>query len=80
MTNEQLTAEIGYSKVYSVTVELSDGTSKKLSNAGICQDYLNTDLQNTDNAWYDFWVRLCDVTGDPHTSIPEIHTNGVSLG
>ncbi len=80
LTNEQLIEEIGYSKVYSITLSLSDGSEKKLTDADVCKDYLNTDLINTDEAWYEFSARMCDFTGDPCDGVVEIHTNGWTKG
>jgi len=77
---QQLIEEIGYSKVYSITVALLDGSEKKLTDADVCKDYLNTDLINTDEAWYEFAARLCDFTGDPNLSVSEVHTNGFTKG
>ena len=78
MNDIQITNELGYSKVFSINIETSNGT-ETITDGVICQDYLDTDLDGTDEAWYQFWERLCDYTGSA-TSVWEITTNGYSKG
>ena len=77
-TTNNITEELGYSKVFSINIETSNGT-ETITDDGLCQHYLNADLDGTDEAWYQFWERLCDYTGSA-TSLTEITTNGYSKG